>query len=106
MRKICSCFPLRVLKVEGIVLYPFVLFAPKNPSTQLLNHERIHVDQITRDGVWAFYTSYFRQYFSARVSGLTHDQAYRRISYEREAYEHQEDETYLVSPGLDRERLS
>lgn len=40
----------KLLRVEGIVIYPFVLFADKDPAIFLLNHEMIHVQQIKKNG--------------------------------------------------------
>lgn len=79
----------KVLKVEGIVLYPYVFFAEKDPNHILINHEMIHIEQIKRIGVLRFYLSYMWQYFSNRLNGLGHYQAYMAISFEKEAYENQ-----------------
>lgn len=89
--------PLRLFNVEGMVAYPFVLFASKNPSAELENHEGIHVQQIERDGVLRFYTMYLLEYLKFRKAGLNHDQAYRSISYEKEAYEFHRDLRYKVA---------
>jgi hypothetical protein len=87
---------LRLFNIEGIVIYPFILIATRNPGKSLLNHERIHLDQIKKIGLWAFYTRYFKEYLAGRRCGLTHDQAYRQISFEQEAYNHQNDQNYVV----------
>lgn len=50
-------------------------------------HEQVHLKQIKREGVFRFYTRYLLEYFKGRKNGLTHYQAYRNISYEREAYD-------------------
>ena len=47
----------KLLRVNGIVLYPYVLFA-KEPSERLMAHEMIHVEQIQRYGVVMFYLRY------------------------------------------------
>jgi hypothetical protein len=90
----------RIFKVSGIVLYPFIFLAPKNPDSYLLNHEMIHWDQIRRHGVLIFYFQYVREYLSLRKSGLGHNQAYRSISFEQEAYQFQNDLTYLEKRKL------
>lgn len=89
---------LKIWKIEGIVLYPFILFAEKQPDIVIGNHERIHWDQIRRDGVIKFYGRYLKEYFQGRWRGLSHDAAYRSISYEEEAYAHQADLHYQVGP--------
>lgn len=79
----------KALKVDGIVLYPFVLFSSPSPNQVLINHELIHVKQIKELGVLRFYTTYFKEYFQNRLRGQSHHQAYLAISYEKEAYDKQ-----------------
>lgn len=88
---------LKLFKIEGMVLYPFILFTSKHPERDIENHERIHWDQIKRDGVLKFYYRYLREYFMGRRRGLSHDQAYRNISYEREAYLNQINHQYKIT---------
>jgi hypothetical protein len=52
----------------------------------LLRHELVHVRQIARLGVISFYWQYFREYISLRRRGLSSAEAYRRISFETEAF--------------------
>lgn len=89
-------FPLRWFGINGIVLWPFTLYAQKKPHPHVLNHERIHRDQIRRDGVLHFYQRYLREYFALRLKGMRHNDSYLHISYEQEAYSHQHDEEYRV----------
>lgn len=79
----------RILKVEAIVLFPLVLFAAKEPEETLINHELIHVKQIKRDGFFYFYFRYIKEYLQHRLMKKSHYEAYRLISYEREAYDNQ-----------------
>ncbi|MBA2403629.1 MAG: hypothetical protein H0V66_02575 [Bdellovibrionales bacterium] len=88
---------LKPFKIEAIVLFPFVLFASSEPDEKIDNHERIHLDQIKRDGVLMFYSRYLLEYYRSRRRGLSHDLAYRAISYEKEAYQHQKDILYRVA---------
>lgn len=97
MIKVRGVKPLKLLKIEGIVLYPFIFFAAKDPHAVLDNHERIHCDQIRRDGVIVFYTRYLWEYFMNRRKGMNRDQAYRAISYEKEAYQHHHESQYQVA---------
>lgn len=80
-----------------MVLWPWVLYASHNPDAMVVNHERIHLLQIKRDGVWRFYGRYLLEYIHGRKAGLSHDEAYRNISYEQEAYTHQRDPNYLLT---------
>ena len=88
---------LRLFNIEGMVVYPFVLFASANPAKEIDNHEHIHVQQIRRDGMLKFYASYLLEYFSYRRKGLSHNQAYLSISYEKEAYSNHKDLKYRVA---------
>lgn len=72
---------LHKFKIRAIVLFPFILFAENDPDEFLLNHERIHWDQVKRDCVFSFYRRYLWEYYRGVRKGLTHDQAYRSISY-------------------------
>ncbi len=67
-------------------------------TAQLLNHERIHTAQIIECGYIFFYLFYvaewiyrlFRNHFRSY-------QAYRAISFEKEAYDHEDDPAYLLT---------
>ncbi|MBC7712083.1 MAG: hypothetical protein H7177_02005 [Rhizobacter sp.] len=80
----------RFLKVGGIVIYPFIFFADPDPGRELINHEMIHINQIKQLGVVKFYSLYFKEYLHNRVKGMSHNQAYLAISFEKEAYENQD----------------
>ena len=53
---------------------------------ELLRHELTHVRQIGELGLIRFYWRYFREYIALRRSGLGSSEAYRRISFEVEAF--------------------
>jgi len=90
-------FPLlRFTKINAITLWKWVLYADKYPCKFLVNHERIHLDQIKRDGCFTFYYRYLHGYFSLRWEGLKPFDAYRGICYEKEAYENEWDLNYIV----------
>lgn len=52
----------------------------------LLVHEAVHVLQYQRQGTLAFLLEYSRGYLVGRLRGLGHDQAYRALPAEREAF--------------------
>lgn len=81
----------RALGVQGIVLYPYVLFSGKESGTSLttLQHELIHVRQVRANGFFPFYLRYAGEYLKARARGASHEAAYREISFEAEAYRDQ-----------------
>ena len=83
------------LWVNGMTIWPFVLVQKPNPSARLLNHERIHLRQQLELGIIPFYIWYFAEYGYWRWKGRTHYAAYRAIRFEREAFEHDNNLTYL-----------
>jgi hypothetical protein len=52
-----------------------------------LRHELVHFRQIQRLGLFTFYWTWAREYVANRRRGMNSDEAYRRISLEREAFE-------------------
>lgn len=88
--------PLRWFGLNGIVLWPFVLYADKDPHPLIQNHEAIHMAQIKRVGVMKFYAVYLGEYARGRLAGLNHNEAYLNISFEQEAYNNQHDIFYLA----------
>jgi len=96
MRKVHLPIIRTLFKADAITLYPFVFFADQNPPPFLVNHERIHIDQIKKHGFFKFYFSYIRQYIKLRLSGLDHWDSYNMISYEQEAYFNMFDLNYQV----------
>jgi hypothetical protein len=84
--KVTNCKILKPLRINAIVLYPFVFYCDAKPSEEIITHEMVHLQQIKNDGVVKFYSKYLWEYFLGRKQGLTHDQAYRNISYEKEAF--------------------
>lgn len=79
----------RLFSVHAIVLYPFIFFADKNPEQVLINHELIHVEQIKNHGMLKFYFLYLKEYVVLRFKGKKHNEAYKAISFEEEAYRRQ-----------------
>jgi hypothetical protein len=54
-------------------------------GVRLLAHELAHVRQYHRYGMAAFLGRYVGEYVAARFAGASHAEAYRGISFEREA---------------------
>lgn len=85
------------LQVDGMALFPFVLVRRPNPGAVLLNHERIHLRQQLELLLIPFYLWYLTEYFIRRLQHHDHYTAYRNICFEREAFTHEADLTYLKS---------
>ena len=86
----------------GLTIYPFIFikksWADKvNQSVleETINHERIHIKQQIELLVIPFYLWYFIEFFLRTFSTSTIDDAYRKISFEQEAYENDSNKEYL-----------
>lgn len=54
---------------------------------RLRQHELVHVEQYEAHGVTGFLWRYLSEYVRLRRGGAAHQEAYRSISFEREAYD-------------------
>ncbi|PRY31094.1 hypothetical protein CLV58_12357 [Spirosoma oryzae] len=78
-----------------MALFPFILVRQPNPGPILVNHERIHLRQQAELGVLPFYLWYLTEYLIRRIQYRDHYEAYRNISFEREAFANETNLTYL-----------
>lgn len=81
----------------GITLFPFIILKDKvllRDST-LINHERIHLKQQLELLVIPFYFWYALEFLIRLMYFKTWYVAYRNISFEREAYAHEDESNYL-----------
>ncbi len=69
-----------------------IFFAPGAYDTTtargiaLIGHEVLHAQQYQEFGTFQFRASYMGEYMGGRLSGLSHQDAYRNISFERDAF--------------------
>jgi len=89
--------PLKRLKINGIALFPFIFIRkPEDRENKILiNHEKIHLRQQLELLVIFFYILYVIEYYYWLLKLKNKDLAYRRISFEREAYVNESDLDYL-----------
>lgn len=89
--------PLKRLKINGIALFPFIFIRkPEDRENNILiNHEKIHLRQQIELLVIFFYIFYVAEYYYWLFRLKNKDLAYRRISFEREAYANESDLDYL-----------
>lgn len=76
-----------------------VLFVRKNIviSERLLNHERIHTEQIKELWYVGFYVLYILMWLkNLLIYGLFNHIAYRNIAFEKEAYNNENISNYIV----------
>lgn len=71
---------------RSVYVSPAYLQRPALELERLLRHELVHVAQVARLGLLRFLVSYVREYASLRRKGLPAGEAYRAISFEREAF--------------------
>ena len=81
----------KLLRVEAITIYPTIYFRMTEPSDDLVVHEMVHIEQQKRDGLFKFVVRYFKEYLLGLKNGLSDYDAYRNISYEKEAFKAQND---------------
>ncbi|HEX5626088.1 MAG TPA: hypothetical protein VFX48_08730, partial [Saprospiraceae bacterium] len=77
--------------------WPFVFVREKKhlENAPLMRHERIHLRQQKELLVIFFYLWYAIEYFVHRTHGKSPQEAYRNISFEREAYAMETHPEYL-----------
>ena len=83
----------------GITIFPFIFLKYYNLKTNaiLLNHERIHLRQQLELLVIPFYVWYGVEFLIRLIVIRNWHQAYRRISFEKEAYTNEKNLNYLKS---------
>ncbi len=64
-----------------------LVFSDDPEGARLLAHELTHVRQYGRSGSAIFLGRYVGEYLGRRLAGARHAQAYRELSFEREAEE-------------------
>lgn len=85
-------------KAQAIVIFPFIFLAHPQlrQNTALIQHENIHWKQILELGILFFYIWYVLEFIVRYFQWRNWDQAYRAISFEKEAYTHEKTPNYLV----------
>ena len=82
---------------SGITVFPFVFvrdeFFARNNT--FLNHEKIHLRQQLELLVFPFFIWYIVEFFIRWIQFKNKKQAYRNISFEREAYANEQNVDYL-----------
>jgi hypothetical protein len=86
----------------AMALYPFILVRDIELSKNklLINHERIHLRQQVETGIIIFFIWYGIEFLFRYMEHKDCMMAYRNISFEREAYTHQGNLSYLSSRKL------
>ncbi|MCW5520825.1 hypothetical protein J1N09_13335 [Aureitalea sp. L0-47] len=84
-------------KFTGMVLWPFIIlkYSALKEDEVFLNHERIHLRQQIELLILPFYIWYGTEYLVRLLQYRKRKEAYRNISFEREAYQNEKDLDYL-----------
>ena len=84
---------------RGLTFFPFVILTNKKDALDkvCVNHEKIHLRQQLELLVLPFYVWYGIEFVIWLLILKAKKQAYKRISFEREAYENEKDLNYLKS---------
>jgi hypothetical protein len=82
-------------KINGIALWPFVIVRSKSPGKVILNHERIHLRQQIEMLIVFFYVWYIIEWTIHYLRLGNWWAAYYAISFEKEAYANEKDFIYL-----------
>ena len=84
-------------KFLGIALWPFIIIRKKEllNDAEFLNHEKIHLRQQAEMFVVFFYVWYVLEFLVRWLQYKNRYEAYKNISFEREAYTHEKDLNYL-----------
>ncbi|MDO5616958.1 MAG: hypothetical protein Q4G16_12250 [Cruoricaptor ignavus] len=93
---------LKNTKINGICLFPFILLSnPKDKSNKrLINHEKIHYRQQMELLVIPFYIWYVVEFYYWNFKLKDSFLAYKRISFEREAFANEHNFSYLKKRKL------
>ena len=85
------------IKIAGITLWPYIILREKYKAHYrtpiIIRHETIHIKQQQEMLVIPFYTWYVLEWFIKLFK--YGKKSYYNISFEREAYENEKDESYL-----------
>ncbi|MBK7149792.1 MAG: hypothetical protein IPH78_13520 [Bacteroidetes bacterium] len=78
----------RFVPYSALAIYPFVIVKNKALAThsELLNHEKIHHRQQVELLILPFYLIYLLNYVFNLLRYKNHEQAYRQIVFEQEAF--------------------
>ena len=84
-------------RFAGVALWPFIVVKRKNLKTDtvFINHEKIHLRQQIELCILFFYLWYLAEFLVKWYRYKNAHQAYLQISFEKEAYQHENDLHYL-----------
>lgn len=98
-------FSTKEQNMYGISLFPFIFLINFEDTDveiiyepiEIINHERIHFQQILETGVIGFYIVFFMELICKSIKNRSIKDGYLDISFEIEAYKYMEDLDYLTN---------
>jgi hypothetical protein len=99
---VIACHWLLAKSYCAMALYPFIILknARLRHDQRLMLHERIHLRQQIELLIVPFYVLYLAHYLYLLCRLRNHQQAYRNICFEKEAYAHEHNPDYLKQRPL------
>ena len=84
-------------KAQAITIFPFIFLKYQSDKINkvLINHERIHILQAIELLILPFYILYLTEFIVRLIQYRNFTRAYLNISFEREAYENENNLDYL-----------
>ena len=84
-------------KAQAITIFPFIFLKYQSDKINkvLINHERIHILQAIELLILPFYILYLTEFMVRLIQYRNFTRAYLNISFEREAYENENNLDYL-----------
>lgn len=84
---------------RGMTFFPFIILNHSKLKQDLVvvNHEKIHIRQQLELLVFPFFIWYFIEFLFRFIQYKNWNLAYRNISFEKEAYQNEENLNYLVN---------
>ncbi len=83
------------IRIKAITLFPFIFIRGRGDDV-LINHERIHLAQQKEMLILPFYLLYVFFYVKNIFKYKSSSLAYREIPFEKEAFENDNDQVYLL----------
>ncbi|WP_299059936.1 hypothetical protein [uncultured Polaribacter sp.] len=87
---------------DGITLFPFIFLRTKKlkEDSILINHEKIHLKQQLELLIIFFYLMYILEWLFKLIVYKNFNSAYLNISFEREAYQNENNKNYIKNRKL------
>ena len=76
----------KLFKAGAVTIGNTIYYAINNPPLWLRVHEEVHVVQYDEHGVLGYLFKYVSDYIKNRFKGMKHQEAYRNIPFEIEAF--------------------